>query len=177
MLSFLVEWSFWMWFVLGLVVTTLVNYDNGKAATGILFAFCAIWFGTHLDVFYQVVNYVKNNPATIVVYSVIYLTVGVLWSFGKLYFKAKEDKEQGRQIKNYSSRQKIGNYVPTVSDYKEDIFRWISYWPLSMIWFLFDSPLRRFINFVINMFSGLYQSLINSVYKSEDTTGSITETE
>lgn len=49
--------------------------------------------------------------------------------------------------------------------YKEQIGRWIAFWPTSLIWTMLDHPIRRLVNVIIESFRGGYQIMTNAVFK------------
>lgn len=40
-------------------------------------------------------------------------------------------------------KDETGIVPPHPNDYKEEIYLWICFWPWSMIWFVFDEPVRK----------------------------------
>jgi hypothetical protein len=84
--------SLYFWGVLAFLIAlmTLVNLEKGGWATTIIFITAIFFWYFEKDEATQAFNYVIANPLSIVVYTVIYLAIGVAWSFIKLYLLAKE---------------------------------------------------------------------------------------
>ena len=49
-----------------------------------------------------------------------------------------------------------GIVPPHPNDYKEEIYLWIFFWPWSMLWFIFDEPVRK-------LFRALYRGIRGSL--------------
>ena len=79
------------------------------------------------------------------------LLTGVVWSVIRLYLAVRKAKVAGRE-------------KPNASEYKEDIYFWISYW-------LIDIPVYLFKDFIRDLFKGFwrhaegtYQRIIDAVF-------------
>src|SRR4051812_37866594 len=102
-----------------------------------------------------------NNVGTTMIYSGIYLAIGVVWGFAKWYFHIKNahdnimDKEKALRddyiAKQASTTPFNGTftdyltgrgYIPLASQNKEKISVWMFWWPFSVFWTMLDDVLR-----------------------------------
>ncbi len=55
--------------------------------------------------------------------------------------------------------------IPQAKDNKELIGSWMTWWPFSILWTIFSDILRRFYNWVIDRFMGIYNTITAHVFK------------
>lgn len=140
-----------VWFIGTLA---FMAYDSAWGATCTLVivgVLTALFYG-----FTQTLLYLKELPitwfgATSTV--VIYLVIGILWSFFKFYRHVKSNKS------NYKT------YGMSEID-KRTIGTWIVYWPFSVLIYILGDLIREFINWVVNQFQGIYKRLMEKALNS-----------
>jgi|SRR5579885_451314 len=54
---------------------------------------------------------------------------------------------------------------PKARKNKSRIVAWMAYWPLSLIGTVLNDPVRRLFNLIFNWFKGLYQQMVDRVYR------------
>lgn len=101
-------------------------------------------------------EWVLNNWAFAIIYLVVYITVGLIWSLIKWFMYLRKMKREG-----YTKESRILQ----VSENKGTIILWMSYWPISLIATLLNDPLRKLITEIFDYFSGTYQKILDSVFK------------
>lgn len=57
--------------------------------------------------------------------------------------------------------------IPKAINHKADFAWWITGWPLSGLYTIFDSPLRRFVRFIYNTFSKTWDRMARWVWADE----------
>jgi hypothetical protein len=186
--------TFWFWFLVFIdfvIVTALVESDNGTWATivaiGTLFGLNYLWK-------LPVLATVKANPGHTALLVLAYFGIGVVWTFVKWYFyvhnqvvkynnyksaflkannvatltpelaAALADKlEEG---KRYSSRgEGISASAPDPADHKGDLTRWGTYWPFSMIGTALNDIVRRAWEYVYEMLQTTYQRISKAIFR------------
>ncbi len=122
----------------------------------------------------NLIDFVKVNYLTIVLYSVYYVGVGVLWSFPKWYFYLRsvktiitESRDSYKNERDWLSynEQRFGGIPPRVGRHKAKIISWIAYWPFSILWTLLDDLLTKIVTEIYNSLSGLYQKISNKMFE------------
>ena len=98
------------------------------------------------------------NPMTVVSGVLIYIVIGVCWSFFKwikfLIAERNDCKEWGtKDVK-----------IPQASKYKSTIIFWTAYWPISVIRYVLGSLLEDLFTFVWKRFSSLYQRVADKIF-------------
>lgn len=135
-------------------------------------------------------QWIKNNPKQLVIYTLIYIVCGLLWSLIKYYFKLskakrfiqqqkenwlKDDKKYNDMdisLKDYIDRQLLysGKFERITLNFDKSIGKlvlWAMLWPPSMIWTLLDEPIRRLFTWLIkDVFIGLYRRMYKSMIEN-----------
>ncbi len=134
------------------------------------------------------------NWDTVLGYLAAYLLFGGLWSIFKFwrymaYLKRRFDaylEKKGKTVKDISTMSgsdrrefmsqleshmthgtKYGEVYPTrPSCIKGTITTWITYWPVSMLTYLFEEPIKRAVDFMYNTFTGIY-TRISKIYSAD----------
>jgi hypothetical protein len=135
--------------------------------------------------------FTRDNFWSVLDYFGYYLLGAVIWSYGKwlVYlwnFRRTRDKmvEQYKKSRlenpeQYHSeltietiRSMLGHErykrtflsaTPKAKEYKGMITAWAIWWPASVIGTIVDDPVRKFINFMFDLFSGLYQKAADKI--------------
>lgn len=136
-----------------LAITLLVIYT----ALNILFGNKEVVFGFFGDIF--------HSPAKIIAGLVVYIGIGLVWSFVRWYFYLIDTRdEQIRDRKRYPVTHSGPLRAPLAIDHKGDIIFWMSYWPLNSVWSLFRHPLRRAFQWCYERFGKMYDRLSAKVF-------------
>ncbi len=137
-----------------------VATEKGAWATISVLLFVAL---SHFVAGVDVVGMVTNNWLSIIFYSIAYLVVGSVWSFAKWFFYLRGRRTDFLERKKWDKSAKID--IPQASDNKSRIIRWLSYWPVSIVWTLIDDFITKIFTEIYNTFSGYYQKIADSVFK------------
>jgi len=134
-----------------------------------------------------------NHPVFSIEAFVVYLVVGVLWSFGKWYFFLSKVREKYLELKDeyssslqslyhavdselnfykrvdYNSLDKNPNQIseaikPQVSAHKASITRWIICWPLSFVWTMLNDPLRKLADTIFSHIKSVFQKMSDKMF-------------
>lgn len=122
-----------------------------------------------------------------------YYVIGVLWGFVKWYLFVLDQREvydtekvawlATRRVKDTSRvpdhlRNEWRNYVrvrkppmaerPLARTNKQRIVRWISFWPVSLLWTIVDDFVKRIAEALYRMIAGWYQHVANLAWQSVD---------
>ena len=153
-MAFLATLGLFAWLVIALVfivvLTILVEQEEGTVA-GLIIAgiiLCLYFFGYRNFVMNGLL-YAEQHPGTVILAVILYLLIGVVYSFIKWYFYVKDQARNGRSL-------------PTASTHKADLGRWIGYWPFSGIWTLIDEPIKQ----IVIELTAKYDSLAEKIYAS-----------
>jgi len=155
-MTFLIFGSLAFWAVISAYIFFSLFWadkDNYVTITTIgIFTAAVLLIGNHKSLPY-LWQLIQDFQGTITLCFILYLILGVFWSFAKWYFYVIDHKKR-----NHLS------YRPSASDHKGDIIGWMTYWPLSFISFLVRRPLRRIFTFIYERVSGVFENITNSVY-------------
>ena len=103
-------------------------------------------------------EFIVNNPMLIVSFIILYLIIGLLWSFYKWYLYLKDSKKQNRER----------DYTNSPSYNKDKIIAWMAYWPISMLLFVVGDLFSTFYNWLYSRVSGIYERIYLSVFPEAD---------
>ena len=135
--------------------------------------------------------FVRENFWLVLKYIGYYVAGAILWSYGKwvVYlwnFRRTRDKSveefKQRRLERpelYTEvmtietiRSMLGHErykrsflsaTPKAKEYKGMIVAWAVWWPASVIGTIVDDPVRKFINLMFDLFSGLYQKAADKI--------------
>lgn len=102
------------------------------------------------------------NFRKLLISSIIWLIIGLGWSFFKWFKFARKQYIGYQKHKNGTDKS---NWIPKVSDNKERITTWIVFWPFSVIRYAIGNLLRDFFNGIIKIFTGWYDRIAISQFK------------
>lgn len=127
-----------------------------------------------------------QNPGIVLLFVLLYVTIGVGWSIIKVVIMVRDKKKEIELIaeKYVKASNEIKVKYPTfeeyykfaegyrdwdfprfqISNHKAEIAAWIGYWWVSMVLTFFGDWLKRFFNWVYDVFANLYQNIANSIY-------------
>lgn len=190
--------TFWFWFLLFIdfvVITALVENDNGVWAT-------IVAVGSVLGLNYlwklPIVAVVKANPAHTALLVLAYFAIGVAWTLVKWYFYVhnrvveyndykrdflKEKKadaltpelaaELSDRLENGHTstwRSAFGGTIsaepPDPAKHKADLTRWGTYWPFSMVGTALNDIVRKAWEYVYEMLQTTYQRMAKAIFRS-----------
>lgn len=188
--AFLAVGSFWFWTLLvGLAIMEIVIVDREKAgvASGILIG-SVILLAAITD--FNPFAYVVEHPAKIATWAVLYFVLGIVygWIKWKFYLLAAHDcyrefrsdflhtrkiapdapaSDIPAQTRRELHRVAVaGNYKPIALRNKARIVLWMTYWPFSAIWTLFNDPVRRMYQWVYGRLLTSYQAMADRQFRA-----------
>jgi hypothetical protein len=141
-----------------------------------------------------VIPWVSQNYELIALGLVVYVAVGALWAVFKFYLflanhKEKYIAEKQKWMKEYAKKgatpeatlaafrefitpsnlayhwhQQAIFIMPNPTQHKAQIIHWMSYWPWSVINFIFFDVLRKMWNHIYNIFADLFRYMVKARY-------------
>lgn len=90
-----------------------------------------------------------------------YLAIGSAWSIARFRIYAGELKIAFRDFRDRAGRHMAlragrGGYPADPRSRKSDILFWMGWWPVSLLSYLLDDPIRRMLETLFRAFSGIY---------------------
>lgn len=175
-------WLFWVYFGVFVLLTILVETECFTWAT-LSAIVTAIVFGlVNKDVF--LIFWQEHTKQTLFGVG-IYIVVGVVWSFAKWFLYLLKFRSEFRAVaESFKSRNGLslsepipsdkmddfGYYSkhkydrrPMAADHKSRIVAWMSFWPCSIIGYIFNDPIRKIFSGLFNLLRGSYQKMSNSI--------------
>lgn len=152
--------AYWFIFVPLFLVYLLIEVENDSPLRG---TFVLLLILGLFQVFSDTkpLNYIWNYPVQSIMLAISYFVVGAIYVFIKwysfVYFVIRSKKENSSTVWKYSLPLKV-------SDYKEKIYGWMIYWPLSGVWTLLNDPVRRIVETIYNSISGSLQSISDKAF-------------
>lgn len=174
---------FWPWIfvaVLSFIVVAAVEYESGFWAT---ILFVATLITGNAIAHNGWLTFARLHPLGVVEWAIGYLVVGCVWSIAKWYLYSRdrvieynEGKDSflrikgvteltpqlAREFQNYSSTPDI----PVAREHKGTIILWMSYWPFSILGFLFNDFIKKIFNHLFEFLQSTYQRISDSVFSS-----------
>lgn len=140
----------------------------------------------------NVLLWVAKNPGLLLVFAGMYLFFGGLWAFWRWYLFVKDKLEEYQHLKSEwlttknvtettvpdTLKEEWGKYInstayrqemcqiPKVRQHKAKIMRWIGYFPISAISWVFNDMVRRFVKIVYEYMHDWLQGIANNVFAS-----------
>lgn len=131
-------------------------------------------------------TFVMTNPALLITSSLIYVLVGVAWSFAKWFRYCCVEAERGKEAiaiaigfdlhgqKNIvcnlsiaeNQIQILERYKPRIYGNKSRISGWIAYWPLSIFWTVTNEFLRDFFEKIVKFFKLQYEAVADRAFRN-----------
>jgi hypothetical protein len=193
MTDLLVFGTFWFWVVIiaaYLIVGLFVEFgENGVGAT--ITFLVSIFLFYKMGNAYIITSWFKH-PVELLLWCLAYIALGVGWTFVKWWLYATKQAEGFKETKAIFMRDfKItDNVIPPglkdkfkqatkyfpggyttidyeldVSQHKDDIILWMTYWPASALFTTINDPIRRLFVRVYNQIANLLQHIADSVLK------------
>jgi hypothetical protein len=197
MFEILAATGFWFWASLLVEILLLTAFVVSKQNLWALFSLFVFVIACQFMGGIDVINYVKNNPITILSVFFAYFAIGTLWSVVKWYFycsdalqsflEAKQEYIETNKsfdatifkqwlkhaVASHSFRAKHRitfngeiDIPPSVSNHKEDILGWMTFWPISMLCFLFSDIITRVYNRIYMYITKFLQSISDRIFES-----------
>jgi hypothetical protein len=142
-------------------------------------------------------GYVRRHPWQIVEFFAAYYAIGVMWGFVKWYLYVLDEREEydaekarwlaSRNVRDTGripeslkpewrlqvGRLNAGRFRnlgerPLARTNKTRIVRWISFWPVSLIWTIIDDFVKRVAHAIYKMIAGWYQHVANLAWRGVD---------
>lgn len=101
-----------------------------------------------------------QNPLGPIFWFIGYTLFGLFWSFFRWYIYLKDYKKE-------HEGKDMSYYRPYLNEHKNSIVAWIVYWPLSVLWFVINKPIKGFFDWIFNLVRGIYQGILNKMFKEE----------
>jgi hypothetical protein len=152
------------WTVFGILFIALIalvaNELWGWTTFLVLVTAAAVWF------FFPAVMLLLANPWNVLWYGLIYVAIGVVWSFIKWFFHVLNARDDYKKDLQRNSRDvKIDNYIPKAADCKATIIGWMAYWPWSAVWTVIDDPIRRMYKMLANLLGSTFDGIAKAMFK------------
>lgn len=75
------------------------------------------------------------------------------------------DEDRQRETKEFHKSRRESGYVKLlIRNNKREFFRWASFWPLVLLWSLFDDVLRKAYNKVYKLIAGRLQEMSDKIW-------------
>ena len=170
------------WYVPFLVATliliVLLSFDRGFWATTVVVATLLV---AHFFGFVDIINTIKNNAGWFALSALVYVVIGVAWSFIKwILFLYKAKREYKEKIANSNANLRVKtkyeiepdddpyrkeHIIPQASDNKGRISTWFFYWPFSMISTMIKDFIVELFNIIYDHIKGWYQEIANKIFE------------
>lgn len=150
---------FWIVMIAAFIcMTWSLALDEPRWTTFTIALFIAIlYFCGSKTLVENTATWIYNNPGRTTFNVVIYTVIGVLWSFYKwyLYMVAYKKSRSGYTFVT----------PPKAAENKGTIISWMSYWPVSVFWYVINDPVKKFFNFVYERTGKVYDRITDRVFK------------
>jgi hypothetical protein len=183
-------YGFWTLIFLALIVATALE-ENEHGVLAFLTLVGALWAGQLLK---PVGISAIHHPGTALIYIAAYFSFGTAWGVAKwaLFvrnqlekfneFKTKWLADREIRIKNRGLNSADENdryfedglranrieFNPQVSDHKEDILRWMTYWPLSFVWTMISDPITKIFRHIYYSIQSTLQRISDRMFAKAD---------
>lgn len=128
------EHQFWGLFSLAIAMTCYSLVEGTNPVTG-------LW------------ALITDKPAQVILVSVGYLIIGVVWSFFKYYTYVKKRQREGASKTTLLSEDNSGR-----------VMGWIAFWPASMVGHVLGDGIYRMFQWIYEQFKDVYPKIVNAVY-------------
>jgi len=162
-------------FLVFVAIMALVEFNRQVWATGF---FVASLYGASAFLGIPILKLVWDNPLATAYTFLLYLLIGGVWSIvkWKLYCGkiVKMWREGSKEYTSYlrileaikSSPDEASIQLPSDIDpsrNKDRLFGYVFYWPFSLVWTIFDNPLRALFDFLYDQFGMIYTTIAKRV--------------
>jgi hypothetical protein len=195
MLELFVIGTFWFWALIIAEIILLfvfIENENGIGATVSLIIFgCLLQFCGNVDL----IGFVMSNPLSILAVVGAYFALGAFWGAVKWWIFCRDRKEEyddakaeflaakghpGAKVvpvelraewkellegRAYSRGRTLAD-TPRVRDNKARVMRWMTFWPVSLIWSLINDFVKRVFRTIYQKIAGILQQIADNVFGS-----------
>lgn len=200
MLEIFLVGSFWFWALIAVEIILLfmfVEWENGFGATASVLIFAAMlqFLGN-----VNIIGFITENPFQIVALVGAYFLLGAIWSICKWYLFCKDKLEEYEEAKtnflikkglpentkivpveyraewknHLDHRSERLNQAPSVRTNKSKILRWMSFWPISLVWGIINDFVKRICKTIYARMASFLQRVSDNIFSksniNEDTT-------
>ena len=175
--------GFTFWFVVGIATIAIiacVEFSRPGIATLIVLATIALFSilgdSSLVATLSGMLSFIKTNPAKCVVYVLEFIAIGVVWSIFKYWLYVRDKKLEFSAAKktfmeNHTEDEWIASLANGGTYYSADRYKpnmdkitiWMFYWIPSMIWFIINDPVKRFLNWLYTNIVGVYDRIHRAV--------------
>lgn len=147
----------WFWVLIsvyaGVIIYLVEDISEEKmpAVWTSLGLFAALYFLGGENEIIQFLQYIKNEPFDFIMQVVGYLILGVVWSFVRWILFLKEEYKHNKERLQ-------------ASKYTSQLASWVSFWPLSLLWFIIKFPIEKVVPYIVKNFGGMYQKVSDSIW-------------
>lgn len=166
-----------------LVLMMFIAFENGVAATVsmIIFVFILHVFGDT-----NLVAYTQFHPQQVLLTIAAYFAIGTGWGLFKWWLHVRDlankyfyERDRWLRSKGVSVADGVplpeelrkewrsqyrGATTPRVSDSAPDILRWMTYWPVSVLWTLMSDVVTRLFRAIYNAIARSLQSIADRAF-------------
>jgi hypothetical protein len=84
---------------------------------------------------------------------------------GKLHpSMATKFKEYALEKLTRERGYRVNQFTPQISDHKEQVLAWMIFWPIVLVWSLFDDVIRKICRSIYNRIAGLLQKISDRTF-------------
>jgi hypothetical protein len=164
------------------LLTTLVEMECFVWATlSVIVLMAAVGLINHIQVF----PYIKLHGFYCLECVVVYIILGIVWSFARWFLFLLKFKNKFRSLKeayisknlpegtNFVPADKMEDFkyylryplstIPTAFNSKNKIIGWMAFWPCSVIGYIVNDPFRRLFNTIFTALKNSYQKIADSI--------------
>lgn len=153
------------------VVTALAEFNRPVWTTTLLIAMV---YGLVSITRYPLWATIKSDPLLAVYWILGYIGVAAMWSVFKWSRKVSKQVKKWAASPYSHHKELVRNIKESNGDFelhvdidpayhKSQFYAWGVVWPLSMVWTLFDDPLRAIFDFLYDQFGEIYTKVARSV--------------
>jgi hypothetical protein len=159
---------FWLLTIVALcliVATTEVEDSNSWGWVILIVALLGMYFGGNRESFNAGFRYIAENPGNVILCVLGYLFLGVFWSLLKWHLYLKHLVQKSNQNKSGFFSSGVSESRFEVSENKQRIINWMTYWPCSALWTLVDHPVRKLFLYIFSIVEKTYQRMSDNAKK------------
>lgn len=171
---------------LGLGLALLVYGYQEKGWGNFAVVFLGILVFAFMGDWRSAVANIQAHPWVIVKYVASYVIIGVAWSllkwmsytraYAKVYsaFKAKYELNNGLKVADLTG-QPLADFketvinrfgpIPSISNKADDLLYWMTYWPVSMVWFMLRNPVQWLMTHIMDLVSEGFKYVSNFILR------------
>jgi hypothetical protein len=185
--------SLWFWLLLigeAILVLLLLEWEQGAIATlTFLATLLLLQFLGDVDIY----GYVVQHPLTVVLGIAGYFALGTLWAIARWWFYVREQRGGYDELRSaflrvhrlepqsampeglqYPWQQCLAlaaknrrrlDVRPLAARHKVDILRWMSYWPWSFSWTMFEDPVRKAFLLIYHQIAEYLQEISDRAFQ------------